>query len=106
MRLQQHLNHASGDTQVPINLENTTRPTTIPQVGKRIGGNFSASPILVDGRIYLFDENGRGTVIAAERTFKVISSNELEAGCMGSPAVAGDLLIVRTKKALYGIRTR
>ena len=45
-------------------------------------------------------------VIAAERTFKVISSNELEAGCMGSPAVAGDLLIVRTKKALYGIRTR
>ena len=73
---------------------------------ERIGGNFSASPILVDGRIYLFDENGKGTVIAAERAFKVISSNELEAGCMGSPAVAGDLLIVRTKKALYGIRTR
>ena len=73
---------------------------------ERIGGNFSASPILADGRIYLFDENGKGTVIAAEKTFKVISSNELEAGCMGSPAVSGDLLIVRTKKALYGIRTR
>ncbi len=73
---------------------------------ERIGGNFSASPILVDGRIYLFDENGKGTVIAAESTFKVISSNELETGCMGSPAVSGDLLIVRTKKALYGIRTR
>ena len=72
----------------------------------RIGGNFSASPILADGRIYLFDENGKGTVIAAEKTFKVISSNELEAGCMGSPAVSGDLLIVRPKKALYGIRTR
>ncbi|MFP6883867.1 MAG: PQQ-binding-like beta-propeller repeat protein, partial [Roseibacillus sp.] len=73
---------------------------------QRIGGNFSASPILVDGRIYLFDEDGKGTVIAADRAFKVIATNELEAGCMGSPAVSGDLLIVRTKKALYGIRNR
>ena len=71
---------------------------------ERIGGNFSASPILVDGRIYLFDESGKGTVIAAEKTFKVISTNEVESGCMGSPAISGDLLIVRTKKALYGIR--
>ncbi|MBI22981.1 MAG: quinonprotein alcohol dehydrogenase [Roseibacillus sp.] len=73
---------------------------------QRIGGNFSASPILADGRIYLFDEDGKGTVIAADRAFKVIATNELEAGCMGSPAVSGDLLIVRTKKALYGIRNR
>ncbi len=71
---------------------------------ERIGGNFSASPIMAGGMIYLFDENGKGTVLAAERDFKVIASNELEAGCMGSPAVSGDMLIVRTKKALYGLR--
>lgn len=73
---------------------------------KRIGGNFSASPIMAGGMIYLFDENGKGTVLAAERNFKVISTNELEAGCMGSPAVSGDMLIVRTKKALYGLRNQ
>ena len=71
---------------------------------ERIGGNFSASPIIAGGRIYLFDEAGVGTVLAADRKFQILSRNELEAGCMGSPATSGDLLIVRTKKALYGIR--
>jgi outer membrane protein assembly factor BamB len=71
---------------------------------ERIGGNFSASPILADGNIYLFDEDGQGTVIEAARKFKLVARNELDAGCMGSPAVSGDLLIVRTKKALYGIK--
>ncbi len=71
---------------------------------ERIGGNFSASPILADGKIYLFDEDGQGTVIDAARKFKIVARNELDAGCMGSPAVSGDLLIVRTKKALYGIK--
>jgi hypothetical protein len=61
---------------------------------------------MAGGMIYLFDENGKGTVIAAKRNFKVIASNELEAGCMGSPAVSGDMLIVRTKKALYGLRSQ
>lgn len=71
---------------------------------ERIGGNFSASPILADGNIYLFDEDGQGTVIEAARKFKLVARNGLDAGCMGSPAVSGDLLIVRTKKALYGIK--
>lgn len=71
---------------------------------ERVGGNFSASPILADGKIYLFDEDGMATVIEAARKFKVVAKNELDAGCMGSPAVSGDLLIVRTKNALYGIK--
>ena len=70
----------------------------------RIGGNFSASPILVDDRIYLFDEDGVGTVIATGRSFKQLAQSELDAGCMATPAVSGDLLLVRTKKALYAIR--
>lgn len=73
---------------------------------ERIGGNFSASPILVNDRIYLFDEDGKGAVIEAGRKFKLVATNELAAGCMSSPAVSGDLLIVRTKKALYGIRSK
>ena len=71
---------------------------------ERIGGNFSASPIIAGGKIYLFDESGVGTVLAADRKFQLLARNELEVGCMGSPATSGDLLIVRTKKALYGIR--
>jgi outer membrane protein assembly factor BamB len=68
---------------------------------KRIGGNFSASPILADGRIYLFDDAGKGTVIAAAREYQELAKNELEEGCLASPAVAGRSLFVRTRTHLY-----
>jgi outer membrane protein assembly factor BamB len=70
---------------------------------ERIGGEFSSSPIWTDGRIYVFDENGKSTVLADGRQFKLLATNHLDAGCMASPAVAGKSLLVRTKTHLYRI---
>ena len=70
---------------------------------KRIGGNFSASPLHVEDRIYFFDESGKSTIIAASPEYKVLAVNELADGFMGSPAVSGKSLILRTKTALYRI---
>ena len=69
----------------------------------RVGGTFSASPIYSAGRIYLFDEDGKATVIAAGREFKVLAENHLDNGFMASPAVVGNALILRTSKDLYRI---
>lgn len=69
----------------------------------RVGGTFSASPISAAGRIYLFDEDGKTTVLEAGREFKVLAENRLDNGFMSSPAVAGDALIVRTSTDLYRI---
>lgn len=69
----------------------------------RIGGNFSASLIYADGKIWCFDEEGKCTIVEAGREFKIVGENELEAGCMGSPAVSGNALFVRTKTHLYRI---
>jgi len=66
-------------------------------------GNHSASPTYADGRLYFFNENGHGLVIEAGRQFKVLAENKLEAGCMASPAIAGQALFVRTKTHLYRI---
>ena len=68
---------------------------------KRIGGNFSASPILADDRIYLFDDGGKGTVIATGREYRELAKNELSDGALASPAVAGRSLLVRTRTHLY-----
>lgn len=68
---------------------------------KRIGGNFSASPILADGRLFLFDEGGKGVVIAAGREYQEIATNVLDEGCLASPAVVGRSLFVRTRTHLY-----
>lgn len=72
----------------------------------RVGGTFSASPLYADGRIYMFDEDGKTTVIAAGREFKVLAENHLDNGFMASPAVAGDALFLRTRTDLYRIEER
>ncbi len=43
---------------------------------ERVGGNYSASPICADGKIYCFSEEGKGTVIAASREFKVLADEQ------------------------------
>lgn len=69
---------------------------------KRLGGDFSSSPVVANHRIYCFDEQGKGHVVDANG--EVLSENTLDAGCLASPAVIGDDLIVRTRTSLYCIR--
>jgi hypothetical protein len=69
----------------------------------RLGGNYSASPIYTNGRIYFFDQDGKSTVIQAGREFKVIAVNQLDGGFMASAAVSGNALYLRTKTDLYRI---
>jgi outer membrane protein assembly factor BamB len=73
---------------------------------ERLGGDFCASPLYSNGKIFLFDEAGNGTLIAAEPEYRVIAKNKLEIGCMASPAVSGDSLFVRTKTHLYRIESK
>jgi hypothetical protein len=68
-----------------------------------VGGTFSASPVSGDGRVYLFSEEGKATVIEAGREFKVLASNQLDEGFMASPAIAGRALFLRTVTHLYRI---
>lgn len=70
---------------------------------ERIGGDFAASPLAADGRIYFFDSGGKTTVIANGDSFKKLAENTLADGCMASPAVVENALILRTKKSLYRI---
>ena len=72
----------------------------------RLGGSYSASPIYAGGRVYFFDESGKSTVIEAAPKYKAIAVNRLDDGFMASPAVSGNALFLRTKKALYRIEER
>lgn len=69
----------------------------------RIGGNFAASPILAGGLVYLFDQEGKTTVLKAGREHIEVAVNELDEGCNASPAIAEDAFIVRTSGHLYRI---
>jgi outer membrane protein assembly factor BamB len=70
---------------------------------ERVGGNYSASPLSAEGRIYFFSEEGKTTVVEAGRRFKVLAENKLDDGFMASPAVAGRAFFLRTRTRLYRI---
>jgi outer membrane protein assembly factor BamB len=72
---------------------------------ERVGGKFWAAPLYAEGRLYFFDEDGNGHVIAAGLEWKKLATNKLNDGCRASPAVAGNALFVRTLTHLYRIET-
>ena len=70
---------------------------------KRLGGAFSASPLLAEGRIYFFGEDGEVPVIAAADEYRLLANNQLGDGFMASPAVYDNSLILRSRTHLYRI---
>jgi outer membrane protein assembly factor BamB len=73
---------------------------------ERLGGKYWASPLYASERLYFFDEEGMGHVVAAGPKWKKLASNKLDDGCRASPAVSGDALFVRTNTHLYRIEHR
>jgi outer membrane protein assembly factor BamB len=73
---------------------------------ERLGGNFSASPLLVDGRIYLLDEDGKTTVIKPGKQFEKLAENLIDARTLASFSVAGKAFFLRTDTSLYRIEQR
>jgi outer membrane protein assembly factor BamB len=68
---------------------------------RRLGGEFWASPLYADGRLYFPNAQGETHVLAPGRTPSVLAENRLEDGCMASPAAVSRSLILRTKTHLY-----
>lgn len=73
---------------------------------ERLGGDYSASPVTANGRIYFCNQEGLCTVIEASDTYKELAKNSLDAGFMASPAVAGNALYLRTATHLYRVEQR
>ena len=70
---------------------------------ERVGGNYCASPVWAEGRIYFLNEAGETTVIEAADQFKVVAKNSLGEKCQASMAVSGGRLFIRSDKILFCI---
>ena len=67
----------------------------------RIHGNHWASPVYADKRIYFLNKGGKVSVISADREFKLLAENELNASFIASPAVVKESMILRSETHLY-----
>lgn len=66
-------------------------------------GSYSSSPIAAAGRLYVASEDGVVTVVRAGRTFEVLATSEMNEVCMATPALSGNLLLVRTRTQLIAL---
>ncbi len=70
---------------------------------ERLGGNFSASPLFIDGKVLFLDEDGVSIGLHAVRIFNVWGRIELPGRTFATPAVSGKGLYLRTDTHLYKI---
>lgn len=70
---------------------------------QRLGGNYSASPVFADGRVYFQSEEGVTTVIAPGAEFRVLARNQLAGAMLASMAVSAGSIVIRTDSHLYRI---
>jgi outer membrane protein assembly factor BamB len=66
-------------------------------------GEFTASPIAANGKLYLFSEGGDAFVVEAGPEYKLIAKNSLDEMVMATPAAVRGSVIIRTASHLYRI---
>jgi len=70
---------------------------------QRLDGDYAASPIYANGRIYCFSHDAQTTVLEPGPEYKVLATNQLDGELKASPAAAGQALFLRTRTHLYRI---
>lgn len=73
---------------------------------ERLGGNFSASILYADGKLWLFREDGTSYVVEPGRTYKLLAENKLDGRILATPAMVGRAMFLRTDGALYRIEKK
>lgn len=69
-------------------------------------GEYFASPVAADGKVYLLSEAGKLTVLRAGAQWEVAAVNDLAEECYATPAISGSRLFVRTRGTLYAFTAR
>ncbi|HEX3725234.1 MAG TPA: PQQ-binding-like beta-propeller repeat protein [Pirellulales bacterium] len=70
---------------------------------RRLGGQFTASPIAIAGDVYAVNESGRTFVFRVNPKFELIAENDLNEETLASPISAGGNLLLRTSDRLWCI---
>ena len=94
-----------SDNGVLTRLDATTGDVTAQ---RRLGGNYSASPLLVSGEggdavLVVSDEAGETHVVTADEALTVVATSTLPAGMLASPVPDDDGLLLRTRTGVTRI---
>jgi outer membrane protein assembly factor BamB len=77
----------------------TGKPTKEERVGGT--GDYYASPVGGDGKVYLFSQQGDVTVLSAESQWQILHASTFDEDVFATPAIVDGRIFVRTKGHLY-----
>ncbi len=64
-------------------------------------GNYFASPVVGDGKVYFASESGTVSVLGAQQDWRLLSSRDFHEKIYATPALGNGRLYLRTEQALY-----
>ena len=67
-------------------------------------GQYTASPVIANGHLYAFSQEGKATIVALGDTFRIVAQTDLKTGITATPALDQDTLYIRTEDALLAYR--
>ena len=67
----------------------------------RLKGEYRASPVAAEGRIYFLNTKGLCTVLSAALRLDRLTENQLDDETLASPAISDGKLFIRGRKSLY-----
>lgn len=62
---------------------------------------FYSSPMIVEGKLYLFSNDGKMHIFSTDNEFNLLSSFETGERTMATPAFTDGKIVVRTEKSIY-----
>ena len=65
--------------------------------------DYYASPIGVDGKVYIASEHGKVVVLRAAGDWEILAINEFDSDIYATPAISEGQMYIRTRNALYAI---
>jgi outer membrane protein assembly factor BamB len=65
--------------------------------------DYYASPIGVDGKVYVASERGKVAVLRAAGDWEILAINDFGSDIYATPAISGNVMYIRTQDALYAI---
>lgn len=64
-------------------------------------GDYFASPVAADGKIYVAGENGFIVVLSQGPTLNVLAKNDMGETCIATPAIADGRIFIRSRQTLF-----
>jgi outer membrane protein assembly factor BamB len=61
------------------------------------------SPIVIDGKVYLGDEDGDVAVLNADRTMKLLAENNMGSSVYSTPVPANGTMFIVNRNQIYAL---